>query len=715
MPWRLMLIIRVYMDYSRFNFTQVLNKTILVLSLFIFPSYAQAASFSFTEFNIAFVLGLSIPLILIIALAKPIKNIRLRYPVLISVCVLLMLYAMAYLTQYQEPFLLSAAITFSCILYFWLKSTYLSPKARINYLVNFIVIATTVSFIVNLWFFTAIDAYLSWLAASAIILIATALTVFSSKKHDKSNTLRLTLHWFIHLFFILTLFAWLNAYVIPKVLVSAIVVSYLAALVNGCWYLVQAIHLEIGHKIAGDQQKDMATILRDPATNLPNYQHALVQFEAAIKTQTESRYVAIAFKPVNFQQVNEVLGHHNSDILLLQLAYCLQKKVTENQHLINFGDVEHPVRIARLQGLHFLVVLDLSLNEHPEQSNIEQLCRELMEAVPSAMSFKSFSLNFELAFGAAHYGEYSHSISETIAFAEDALLVAEKNQQVLSYFDHTNTLYTEKQLRRMEHLKRDIIDENLQWYIQPQICLSNKEVLGFQVQVHWYNGNEAPEEYWQFIDVAAYSGDLYALTKQMIEQAFLVLKKLQQLSFYKPVTIKLTNKESLEPALVDYIASQVKSSGVSPKYLMVEFSENIILAASQKAKYIIDQLKSMDITIAIGEFSGSYESLRYLRKVSINQVKIDCSLLSQNDDGSPDKAIINALINLTRAMKLPLVGTSIDNMNIEQVFSAIGGEFAQGRYLSKGVVYDEIELWISRWLAQYPHSEKTPSNNSPQG
>jgi len=417
----------------------------------------------------------------------------------------------------------------------------------------------------------------------------------------------------------------------------------------------------------------------------------------------------VALKPINFQAVNTVLGHHNSDILLLQLAYCLQQKMAENSALVNFSNETSPNKISRLQGLHFLVVLDLSEDNHPDNSKVEQLCRELTAAVPSAMSFKSFSLNFELAFGAAYIGEFSHKVDEVISFAEDALLVSEQTQQVLSYFDHNNALYTEQQLSRMERLKRDVADEKLHWYLQPQICLSNKKVSGFQMSVHWYNNDKTPWELSQFVDIAEHSGDVYLLTKQMIIQACKVLQKLHKIGFEKPVTIILASKELLEPALVDYICLQAKEHRVSVKNLVVELDEKLILSANQRAKTIIDQLKSLDIKVAIGDFSGSYESLRYLRKVSIHQVKISCDLLNENNDShadnGSDKAIINALINLTRAMQMPLIGTSVNNLHIEQVFKSMGGDCAQGRHLSRGVVFDEIDIWVKRWLEQYPHCE----------
>lgn len=159
--------------------------------------------------------------------------------------------------------------------------------------------------------------------------------------------------------------------------------------------------------------------------------------------------------------MNKILGHHNSDILLLQLSYCLQKSVENNKLLVNFNSRQKPIRIARLQGVHFLVALQLKENNVDERLIVEQLCQELMQAVPEAMSFKSFSLNFELTFGISFLGEQETSLSQVIAHAEDALLSAENSQVPFNYFNQSEVMYNEHHLLKMEHLKQDIIDDNL--------------------------------------------------------------------------------------------------------------------------------------------------------------------------------------------------------------------------------------------------------------
>jgi EAL domain-containing protein (putative c-di-GMP-specific phosphodiesterase class I)/GGDEF domain-containing protein len=469
------------------------------------------------------------------------------------------------------------------------------------------------------------------------------------------------------------------------------------------WYVfIKKSPKEQDHVITKDE---LYTYTHDLTTNLPTAQHALKQFEHALKSNSASKMAAIVFKPINFKQVNTVLGHHNSDILLLQLAYCLQKTVVDNQSLLSFDRTPEPVRLARLQGLDFLVVFDLSTSKHEPKDIIDNLCSQLATAVPDAMSFKSFSLNFELAFGVAISDEHGDSVNEIVSHATDALLQAESQEQTIQYFDNSAVLYTEQQLALMESLRQDILNEDLRWYLQPQVNLDDNSLIGFELKVHWYHNDEKPMELSEFIDLAEHSGEVYHLTKQMFKQAFKVLFTLHKMGVYQRVSVSLSSKNLLEPDLVDYIEQQMKNFNIAGKYLMIELNENMMLSACQRAKNIIDQLKSLDITIAIFNFSGSYESLRYLRKMTIHQVKINCQQLASSESNSADKAIINALITLTRSMQIPLIGTHIDKHEAANQYVAMGGKLIQGDIINKGVVPDEIEIWLKRWFSQHPESK----------
>ncbi|NQY62523.1 MAG: EAL domain-containing protein [Alteromonadaceae bacterium] len=697
------------------------------LGLLSFPAFAALPVFSFVEFNIAFVLGLSLPVLIIAALMKPVVEIKWRFPALITLSLLSMLYAIAYLHAYQVIVLLSSGMIFMTLLYLWPFSKtndrrdslsehrFLSSTAK--KFSNLGISSCAIVFLVLLWFFPKVDAYNSWALCSFVILLIAALhlVLFSfnqirkrenQQDHKNTEIYRLVIQWLVSLTYVVAMFLWLNTTIDIVWLVIACVLSYLVTLINGSWFLVQRVLAVLPIKVEDEKIsiEDLFSFTHDPATNLPSYQQAMIRFEQLVKSSEKKKYAAIVFKSVNFQQVNAVLGHHNSDILLLQLAYCLQRKVVDKDSLVNFDVEKQPIRLARLHGLHFLVVVDLTASHHPEKIVINDLCQQLSAAVPDAMSFKSFSLNFKLIFGAAIFGEHGDNVSEVIAHAGDALLLTETEQQFLTYFDNSSVLYTEQQLLLMECLKQDIQDENLYWYIQPQISLSDRKITGFELKVHWYHGGK-PQELHEFVQLAEHSGEVYLLTKHMIKQAFKVLSTLNELGLSLPVSLKLSSKNLLESDLVDFIEMQMKHHNISAKYFLIELTETVIAEAGDRVNAIIAQLKSLEIGIVIDNFSGSYEVLRYLRKMSFEQVKIDCSQLGNSVENSADKIIIDTLVHLTRSMQIPLVGTRVDSNTILRAFESLGGECAQGNTIHRGVVPDEIEIWLEKWFEQYPDSQ----------
>ncbi len=174
----------------------------------------------------------------------------------------------------------------------------------------------------------------------------------------------------------------------------------------------------------------------DPTTNLPTYQQVLQRLNELESVGYSSQFVAITFKPLNFNQVNKVLGHQNLDILLLQLFYNIQKSISDSELLVNFLASKQSIKVSRLKGLDFIFVLDGKRSTHPIKIIVEQICFQLSNSVPKAMSFKSFSLNFELAFGVAIANEELNNSEQLITQVSDALLEVERSNQYLRFLNN---------------------------------------------------------------------------------------------------------------------------------------------------------------------------------------------------------------------------------------------------------------------------------------
>lgn len=446
-------------------------------------------------------------------------------------------------------------------------------------------------------------------------------------------------------------------------------------------------------------QDSSANFSLDPITNIPSMQRTVDVFERYIKDFKAENFVVIAFKPINFEQLNNVLGHQNADLLLLQLAYKIHQKFSENSSFLNLGTEELPYTLCRLQGLDFALIADKRKFKYEDEHVIKDLCQQIAIAIPGALSVKNFSLNFHLSFGIA-LGHNQYSATELLSQASDALLISEKHNTFISYFDQNALIYSEKQLVKMEKLRLDIKENRLHSLVQPQVNLNSGDIVGFELRVDWQPDAKETLDKAVFEEIAEFSGVIYQITKHLIKDAFKVVKLARARGVECFVAVDLSSRDLLQPELADFIESQALINEVPLSSLVVEMSEGTILNDAFRARMMIDQLRALGVQIAVDNFSGSYESLKYLRKASVQQVKIDCLHLGE-EDFKADKTIVNALINLIRKMEIPIVATNVNKTAIKQTFASLGGQLGQGKIIHPGLTLEELESWLNSWQSQH--------------
>lgn len=435
----------------------------------------------------------------------------------------------------------------------------------------------------------------------------------------------------------------------------------------------------------------------DSVTNLPSLAQAIMVIEDSLNNAQPSDFAFLAFKPLNFNQVNRVIGHQNSDLMLLQFAYKMAKFCRENKLLVNFGSSVNPERVCRLNGLDFLVVIDKRNSQHPIKIVLESLTKQLVDAAPKAMSFRNFSLNYELTFG-ANLAKSNFSASHLIAQTSDALLLAERSASPLAYYNHESEIFSEYQLSNMEKVRKAIEEGRARCLYQPQVSVENKEVNGFEVVFDPSSVLNEPLERDQFMRLVENTGVIYMITKLCIVSALNLLANLAKQDL-KGVTvaINLSSQDLLQPELADFIEIQADARSVSLENLVMELSEDVLLSGAFRARMMIDQLRALGVKVAVDDFSGSYEALKYLRKAAIAQVKIDCCHLSEKDRYLADKTIVSALINVIRKMDIPVIATEINNQSTQKALIEAGGDIVQGKVIHQGLTVSQFEQWLNAW------------------
>lgn len=680
-----------------------------------FPAYGAQVSLIPVDVSLYFLIGLSLPGLFLTIKPSSWQLSSRSYIAAMVISSIGFCYSVSLASGLQMPLALSFGALCLLMMYLWYfskdfygqnpEAAELAPHLR---LVSIAISLASVVYLGQVWLVPGLDAYLGWLLYGGVVTFIAAAHVAFTARLLPEYVVRLVCQLILTAGFIGTMFFYLHAQASLLWLMFSFIGCIFIFHINLIGTELSNLQKQLTKKEDEESQhltqEQLFFFTHDPATNLPSYQQAIVRFEQQLKGDSQSAYAIVVIKPKNFAYVNQVLGHQNSDIMLLQLAYCLNREVSNLSYLLNFDITDRSAKLARLPSLEFMLAIDLTKIDHDKQHIIEELSQRLMGAIPAAMSFRSFSLRFELVLGIATTLEHGQSIPEVISHAGDAAIEAEKRQLLWLEFNDEVARYTEQQLHRMERLKQDIANDNLKWQLAPQIDTTSKSVVGFSMQVRWqYNGEQL--ELAEFIDVAEQSGELYSLTKCMIVNAFKSLFELKKLGVFQPVGVRLNSTDLLEPDLGDFIEEQIQTYGISARYLMVQMSEPMVQMACERAKNLIDQLKALEVPICISDFDGSYESLRYIRKLSVDQLNISCQLLASEENAGAEKAIVNSLVSLARTMKLSFIGTQVNDISSLDAFKTMGGHVAEGNAIAPSISMSELEVWVANWYKQYPEAK----------
>ncbi|QOL26000.1 EAL domain-containing protein [Thalassotalea sp. LPB0316] len=671
-----------------------------------FSASAQTAGYTLTQLSYGFIIGLSLP-VLALSIARSVEKPTIFvFPSLLFIALLFFIGCVGqniHLSSLKDNhiWLCSAANAYLGLLLLvpnkadWFEELTM-PKLR---WLTLLLLAFFVLFELSLFVFPELDHKVTWLVWFLIAGILAYWRGYLVIREQQSSFFWLLVAFLVTLISGATFWLWLNELVDEQHIYQVIGLGYLIVLLHFSWALVKYQPSSGKHSSHTLDHEDWQLYARDAVTNFPLQGQAIKKLEYSLLSGDYNRVAAIAFKPVNFAQANKILGYENSDALLLQLAFSMQKQSLTIDGLINLSFANIPFYVARLHSLHFLIVLDLTNNKHEDRQVVEHVCQQLIGALPQAMTFKSYTMNFELAFGISMLSKGDSSVKQAIALAEDALLKAEQLHQPIYFFDQSLSQISQAQLVRMERLKSSIEVDDFTYFIQPQINLKTKDVIGYEVLIRWSYDKDLVLEQNEVQSLAAQSGDAFTVFQLLFKRALTWLAELDDKGLAKPVSINLESLELLDEVTVEYIEVELKAAQLSPRNLMISISEHLLLSAGDRVKLAFDQLRQVGVRISINEFSGSYEALRYVRRLAVDQVRISCATLTFKDDREPEKAIVQALIHLANVINLPLVGTHVNSAAVELLFRELDGENAQGEIIAPAVLSTEAPQWLAKWIA----------------
>ena len=267
-------------------------------------------------------------------------------------------------------------------------------------------------------------------------------------------------------------------------------------------------------------------------------------------------------------------------------------------------------------------------------------------------------------------------------------------------------------LSLLSELRRAIEDNEFRLQMQPKILLGSGEVVGAEALIRWVHperGMIFPDD---FIPFAEKSGFIRIMTLWVLEQSAALCSQLIARDLHLKISVNLSTRDLLDQDLPRKFAAILERHQVTAQSFCLEITESAIMDDPVRALQTLERLHAMNVGLSIDDFGTGYSSLAYLKRLPVDELKIDKSFVMNMEHDSDDTQIVRSTIDLGHNMGLRVVAEGIESNAAWNLLNAMGCDQGQGYFISKPMPAGQLVDWVARWV---PSSRSvTPINATSQ-
>jgi diguanylate cyclase (GGDEF)-like protein len=423
----------------------------------------------------------------------------------------------------------------------------------------------------------------------------------------------------------------------------------------------------------------------DPLTNLPNRaQFVMLLGEALAEARKKEHSVYVLMMDLDrFKHVNDVMGHSFGDALLRQVAERLQLQLL---------DEDLPAKVARLGGDEFAVLLP---GADDERAHL--LASHILAALERPLSLEDQTVDIGAGIGIAAYPMHAADAEALLSMAEVAMYTAKQRSEGAVMYNAVFDKSSDTSLGLLTELRHAIEGNQFRLHVQPKIRLDTGEVVGIESLVRWQHperGNVFPDE---FIPFAEQTGFIRVLTRWVLDQSAALCRELQQQGIDLKVSVNLSTRDLLDQDLPLKFMDILARHQLSPSSFCLEITESAIMDDPVRAQQTLHRLHAMGVDLSIDDFGTGYSSLAYLKRLPVNELKIDKSFVLNMESDVGDTKIVRSTIDLGHNMGLRVVAEGIESEAVWRLLADLGCDQGQGYFMSRPIPGDKLAAWIASW------------------
>ena len=421
----------------------------------------------------------------------------------------------------------------------------------------------------------------------------------------------------------------------------------------------------------------------DALTDLPNrlcFQERLEQ--AIVFSKRQERKLALMMIDLDrFKTINDSLGHHVGDQLLMGVAERLTDAVRDS-------DI-----VGRLGGDEFVIALP-GIDDRADAAAVAE---KIIEKVCQPFPLDGTMHHTSPSIGLCMYPEDAKDISELMKKADLAMYRA-KSRDVGCYqfFTEDMTVVATNRMSMESDLRQALARNELLLYYQPQVDLASGRTVGFEALIRWRHPERGLVSPIDFIGLAEESGLILPIGDWVLVEACRQLRIWQKIAA-TPIrmSVNLSARQFRDGKLPSRIAEICDETGISPRMLELEVTETMAMHSPEDTIATMQALGRQGVNMAIDDFGTGYSSLAYLKMFPIQTLKIDRSFVKDIERDANDAAICDTTIALGHKLALNVIAEGVETRTQLEFLRRAGCHSIQGYYISKPVAPEEAEKFLA--------------------